>query len=155
MKYQESGEHVPAGRPWGQGRANISQNQVFSESRSAISYRLCKTNYVVYESQNCLVVTLYVCLCMIKFVLVCKFLHLAVQIDYILHDIIKMVKICYLCKKGEIVHDKKMSGLFCTGCGECFELGAFTDEVQFREDERGRYTAIGTTYNVEKGFVNR
>lgn len=92
---------------------------------------------------------------MIKFVLVCKFLHLAVQIDYILHDIIKMVKICYLCKKGEIVHDKKMSGLFCTGCGECFELGAFTDEVQFREDERGRYTAIGTTYNVEKGFVNR
>ena len=66
-----------------------------------------------------------------------------------------MVKICYLCKKGEIVHDKKMSGMFCTGCGECFELGAFTDEVQYREDDRGRYMAVGTTYNVEKGFVNR
>ncbi|UXI21333.1 hypothetical protein NH340_JMT07276 [Sarcoptes scabiei] len=47
-----------------------------------------------------------------------------------------------------------MSSMFCTGCGECFELGAFTDEVQYREDARGRYMAVGTTYNVEKGFVN-
>nr|XP_027198387.1 transcription factor IIIB 90 kDa subunit-like isoform X1 [Dermatophagoides pteronyssinus] len=62
--------------------------------------------------------------------------------------------ICYLCNKGEVVHDKKMSGMFCTGCGECFELGAFTDEVQYREDDRGRYLAIGSTYSVEKGFVN-
>ncbi|KAH7640468.1 transcription factor iiib 90 kda subunit-like protein [Dermatophagoides farinae] len=62
--------------------------------------------------------------------------------------------ICHLCNKGEIVHDKKMSAMFCTGCGECFELGAFTDEIQYREDDRGRYSAVGSTYSVEKGFVN-
>lgn len=66
-----------------------------------------------------------------------------------------MVNLCHICKKGEVVQDKKMSGMFCTGCGECFELGAFTDDVQYREDERGRFMAVGTTYNVEKGFVNR
>ncbi|KAI2801628.1 transcription factor TFIIIB subunit brf1 [Blomia tropicalis] len=65
-----------------------------------------------------------------------------------------MVNLCHICKKGEVVQDKKMSGMFCTGCGECFELGAFTDDVQYREDERGRFMAVGTTYNVEKGFVN-
>lgn len=66
-----------------------------------------------------------------------------------------MVVICYLCNKGEIIPDKKLSGRFCTGCGECFDIGAFTDEVQYREDDRGRYTAVGNTYNVDKGFVNR
>lgn len=66
-----------------------------------------------------------------------------------------MVVICYLCNKGEIIPDKKLSGRFCTGCGEIFDIGAFTDEVQYREDDRGRYTAVGNTYNVDKGFVNR
>ncbi|KAH9402041.1 transcription factor TFIIIB subunit brf1 [Tyrophagus putrescentiae] len=65
-----------------------------------------------------------------------------------------MVNICYLCNKGEIIPDKKLSGRFCTGCGECFDIGAFTDEIQYREDDRGRYTAVGNTYNVDKGFVN-
>lgn len=65
-----------------------------------------------------------------------------------------MVQLCYLCKNGEIVVDKKMSSSYCTGCGECFDLGAFTDEVQFREDDKGRFTSVGTAFHVDKGFVN-
>jgi len=63
---------------------------------------------------------------------------------------------CGACGYGELLEDKRMAGLLCMQCGECFDLGAFTEEVQFREDERGRYKAMGATYNMERGgFTSR
>ena len=65
-------------------------------------------------------------------------------------------RLCTICQIGEVVEDKRMAGMLCMNCGECFELGAFTEDVAFKEDERGRYKAVGATYNMERGcFTSR